>query len=123
MVNERNRLAKQRQRDAHYQVIHILQKNPQLTQRELSQELGLSLGKLNYCLKALADKGWIKIRNFTQSKTKHRYVYLVTPQGIYEKAQMTKEFLNRKIKEYEALRLEIDVLKNEMMFSKVKKKL
>ena len=123
MVNERNRLAKQRHRDAHYQVMHILQKHPQLTQRELSRELGLSLGKLNYCLKALADKGWIKIRNFTQSKTKQRYVYLVTPQGIFEKAQMTKEFLNRKIKEYEALRLEIDVLKSEMMSSKVKKKL
>ena len=116
------KLAKQRQLDAHYQVIQILQKNPHLTQRELSSELGLSLGKLNYCLKALADKGWIKIGNFTQSKTKHRYLYLVTPQGLYEKAQMTKEFLNRKIKEYESLRVEIDLLKNEIMESKDKKK-
>jgi EPS-associated MarR family transcriptional regulator len=121
MDNETSRLVKQRQRDAHYQVMHILQKNPQLTQRELSRELGLSLGKLNYCLKALVDKGWIKIGNFTQSKTKHRYIYLVTPHGIYEKAQMTKEFLNRKIKEYEALRLEIDALKNEILLSKDKK--
>jgi len=115
------KLVKQRQRDAHYQVMHILQKNPQITQRKLSRELGLSLGKLNYCLKALAHKGWIKIENFTQSNTKHRYLYLVTPQGIYQKAQMTKEFLNNKIKEYEALRLEIDALKNEIKDTKVKK--
>lgn len=121
MDNVKRRLAKQRQQDAYYQVMHILQKNPQITQRELSGELGLSLGKLNYCLRALADKGWIKIGNFTQSNTKHRYFYLVTPQGIYEKAQMTKEFVNRKIKEYEALRLEIDVLKNEIKYSEDKK--
>ena len=114
-------LVKKRQRDAHYQVMHILQKNPKLTQRELSRELGLSLGKLNYCLKALVDKGWIKIVNFTQSKNKQRYVYLVTPQGIFEKAQMTKEFLNRKIKEYEALRIEINVLKNEIELTDNKK--
>ena len=121
MNNATSKLVKHRQWDAHYQVMHILQKNPHLTQRELSRELGLSLGKLHYCLKALIDKGWIKIENFTQSNTKHRYVYLITPQGIYEKAQMTKEFLNRKIKEYEALRLEIDALKNEILLSKDKK--
>ena len=114
------KLAKQRERDAHYKVMDILQKNPHITQRELSSELGLSLGKLNYCLKALADKGWIKIGNFTQSKTKHRYLYLVTPQGIYEKARMTRDFLNRKIKEYKALRLEIDTLKNEILDFKEK---
>jgi EPS-associated MarR family transcriptional regulator len=105
----------QRQLDEHYQVMYLLQKNPFHTQRELSRELGLSLGKLNYCLKALADKGWIKIENFSQSKTKHRYVYLLTPQGIYKKAQMTKDFLKRKIKEYEDLGLEIDLLKNEIL--------
>lgn len=120
MVNKTFRLAKQRQWDSHYQVMRILQKNPHMTQRELSRELGLSLGKLNYCLKALSDKGWIKIGNFTQSKTKHRYLYLVTPQGIYEKAKMTRDFLNRKIKEYEVLRLEIDTLKNEILGSKEK---
>jgi len=122
MDNATEKLAKQRQRDAQYQVMHILQKNPQLTQRELSRKLGLSLGKLNYCLRALADKGWIKIGNFAQSNTKHRYLYLVTPQGIYEKTQMTKEFLNRKIKEYEALRVEINLLKNEIMSPKSKDK-
>ena len=121
MNNTTSNLVAQRQRDEHYQVMHILQKNPQLTQRELSRELGLSLGKLHYCLNALIDKGWIKIVNFTQSNTKHRYLYLITPQGVYEKAQMTKEFMNRKIKEYEALRLEIDALKNEIMTSKDKK--
>jgi EPS-associated MarR family transcriptional regulator len=114
MKNATYNLTKQRQRDAHYQVMHILEKNPLITQRELSRDLGLSLGKLNYCLKALSDKGWIKIGNFTQSKNKQRYLYLVTPQGIFEKAQMTREFLHRKIKEYEALRLEINALKNEI---------
>ena len=108
-------LSKQRQMDVHYQVINILQKNPHITQRELSRQLGLSLGKLNYCLKALAKKGWIKIANFNQSKTKYRYVYLVTPQGISKKAQMTMEFLHRKIKEYEVLRVEIDALKIEIL--------
>ena len=122
MNNATSRLTKQRQLDAYYQVMHILQKNPQLTQRELSRKLGLSLGKLNYCLRALVDKGWIKIGNFTRSNTKQRYLYLVTPQGIYEKTQMTKEFLNRKIKEYEALRVEISLLKNEIMSPKSKDK-
>ena len=117
MQNLKDTLTKQRQRDEHYQVIRILQKNPHLTQRELSRELGLSLGKLNYCLKALVNKGWIKIGNFTQSKTKYRYVYLVTPKGIAEKARMTKEFLSRKIKEYDDLREEIDILKNEVLTS------
>jgi EPS-associated MarR family transcriptional regulator len=120
MDNSTYTLKKQRQLDAHYLVMHILQKNPHLTQRELSRELGLSLGKLNYCLKALANKGWIKIGNFKQSKTKIRYVYLVTPQGISEKAHMTKEFLSRKIKEYEALRAEIDLLKTEISSSQDK---
>jgi len=110
--------SKQRQIDAHYQVMHLLQKNPHITQRELSRELGLSLGKLNYCIKALANKGWIKIGNFTNSKTKYRYAYLVTPQGISEKARMTKEFLQRKIREYEALREEIDSLESEILASK-----
>ena len=104
-----------------FNVLRKIRSKPEYSQRELAYELGFSLGKLNYCLKALVDKGWIKIGNFTQSKTKHRYIYLVTPQGIYEKAQMTKEFLNRKIKEYEALRLEIDALKNEILLSKDKK--
>ena len=121
MDNVTYNLVKQRERDAHYKVMHILQKNSQLTQRELSRELGLSLGKLNYCLKSLVDKGWVKIENFTHSKNKQRYIYLVTPQGIFEKARMTREFLNRKIKEYEALRLEIDLLKNELPPSEEKK--
>ena len=118
MNNATSKLVKHRQWDAHYQVMHILQKNPHFTQRELSQELGLSLGKLNYCIKALVNKGWIKVGNFTQSKTKYRYVYLVTPQGISEKARMTKEFLDRKVSEYEALCREIDELRSNEMSSK-----
>jgi EPS-associated MarR family transcriptional regulator len=115
MENKPYDLKKQRQLDAHYQVMHILQKNPHYNQRELSRELGLSLGKLNYCIKALVNKGWIKIDNFSQSKTKLGYVYLLTPQGISEKARMTKDFLQRKINEYEALRAEIDLLKSELL--------
>ena len=105
-----------------FNVLRKIRSKPEYSQRELAYELGFSLGKLNYCLKALVDKGWIKIGNFKQSKTKIRYVYLVTPQGIYEKTKMTKEFLNRKIKEYEALKLEIDLLKNEIMSPKSKDK-
>lgn len=113
MIKSTYALSKQRQQDAHYKVMHILQKNPHFTQRKLSQVLGISLGKLNYCLKALVNKGWIKVRNFTQSKSKYRYSYLVTPKGISEKARMTKEFLDRKISEYDALRKEIDELNSE----------
>ncbi len=112
---------KKRQEDAHYQVMHILHKNPQLTQRELSQKLGISLGKLNYCLKALAKKGLIKIGNFNQSNTKAKYIYLLTPQGIAKKTMMTKDFLRRKIEEYESLREEINSLKSEILLSDEKK--
>ncbi len=107
----------QRQEDAHYRVMQALERNPDLTQRELSKELGVSLGKLNYCLKALIDKGWVKVGNFSHSKNKMNYAYLLTPKGISEKARMTQGFLYRKIEEYEALRKEIDLLKNEILHS------
>ena len=105
----------QRQEDAHYRVMQALERNPDLTQRELSKELGVSLGKLNYCLKALIDKGWVKVENFSHSKNKMNYAYLLTPKGISEKARMTQGFLSRKIKEYEALRAEINLLKTEIL--------
>ena len=107
----------QRQEDAHYRVMKALERNPDLTQRELSKELGVSLGKLNYCLKALIDKGWVKVENFSHSKNKMNYAYLLTPKGISEKARMTQGFLNRKIEEYEALRAEINLLKDELLGS------
>ena len=102
------------QEDAYYRVMRTLQDNPDLTQRELAQVLGISLGALNYCLKALMDKGWVKMQNFSQSKNKFGYVYLLTPHGAAEKAQLTQRFLARKLSEYEALRAEIAALKGEV---------
>jgi EPS-associated MarR family transcriptional regulator len=88
----------------------MLQDNPDLTQREIAEKLGISTSGLNYCLKALIDKGWVKVQNFSQSKNKFGYLYLLTPQGVAEKAHLTERFLKRKIAEYEAIREEIDAL-------------
>jgi len=88
----------------------MLQDNPDMTQREIAQKLGISTSGLNYCLKALIDKGWVKVQNFSQSKNKFGYVYLLTPQGIAEKTGMASRFLKRKMAEYEFLKLEIDAL-------------
>jgi EPS-associated MarR family transcriptional regulator len=93
--------------------MRILQANPDITQRELAQQLGISLGGLNYCLKALVEKGWVKMKNFTHSKNKFGYVYVLTPSGMAEKAAMTGRFLQRKMAEYDALQQEIDALKKE----------
>jgi len=93
--------------------MRILQANPDITQRELAQQLGISVGGLNYCLKALVEKGWVKMKNFAHSKNKFGYVYVLTPTGMSEKAALTGRFLQRKMAEYEALQLEIDTLKKE----------
>ena len=93
--------------------MRILQENPDLTQRELAEKLGVSVGGLNYCLKALMDKGWVKMQNFHQSKNKFKYVYLLTPQGVSERMALTSRFLQRKMAEYEALKAEIDSLRVE----------
>lgn len=94
--------------------MRILQENPDLTQRELAEKLGVSVGGLNYCLKALMEKGWVKMQNFARSKNKFGYVYVLTPHGMSEKAALTSRFLMRKIEEYEALKAEIDALKLEV---------
>ncbi len=91
----------------------MLQVNPDLTQREIAKSLGLSTSGINYCLKALIDKGWVKVQNFSQSKNKFGYIYVLTPLGISQKMALTASFLMRKIKEYEELRTEIDEVKNE----------
>jgi EPS-associated MarR family transcriptional regulator len=101
------------QEDIHFRIMRILQENPDLTQRELAEKLGMSVGGLNYCLNALIDKGFVKMQNFSNSKNKFKYVYLLTPMGIAEKAALTTRFLSRKIEEYEALKLEIAALKSE----------
>ena len=100
----------QLQEDTYFRVLRMLQDNPDMTQREIAEKLGISTSGLNYCLKALIDKGWVKVQNFSQSKNKFGYIYVLTPKGLAEKAQLTGRFLKRKMHEYEELRKEIDVL-------------
>jgi EPS-associated MarR family transcriptional regulator len=102
------------QEETHYKIMRVLEENPDLTQRELAEKLGMSVGGVNYCLNALIDKGLVKMGNFQKSKNKFKYVYLLTPQGITEKLSMTNRFLKRKMEEYEALKVEIGLLKAEM---------
>ena len=101
------------QEDTNFRVLRILQENPDLTQRELAEKLGVSVGGLNYCLNALIDKGWVKMQNFHESKNKFKYVYLLTPQGMSERMALTSRFLQRKKAEYEALKAEIESLSIE----------
>ena len=102
------------QEDTHFRVLRLLQENPDITQREMAEKLGVSTGGLNYCLKALIDKGWVKVQNFSQSKNKFGYIYVLTPLGIAEKVTLTGRFLSRKMREYEALRFEIEGLRREL---------
>jgi EPS-associated MarR family transcriptional regulator len=102
------------QEDTYFRVLRILQERPDVTQREIAQLLGISTSGLNYCLNALIDKGWVKVHNFSESKNKFGYVYLLTPTGITEKAALTVRFLQRKLREYEEMREEIDSLKSEL---------
>ncbi|MDL2283914.1 MarR family EPS-associated transcriptional regulator [Oxalobacter sp. OttesenSCG-928-P03] len=103
----------QLQEDVHFWVMRRLQETSDINQRELARELGISLGSVNYCLQALMEKGWVKMQNFSKSKNKLGYAYLLTPLGIAEKSALTKRFLKRKLEEYEALREEIEALKKE----------
>ena len=98
------------QEDTYYRVMRLLEENPDLTQRELAEKLGVSVGGLNYCLKALTEKGLVKMQNFANSKNKFGYVYVLTPSGIKEKAKLTSNFLKRKMEEYETLKAEIEAL-------------
>lgn len=98
---------------ADLRVLRLLETSPDRTQREVAEELGVSLGKANYVLKALLDKGFVKFQNFRKNPHKRGYVYLLTPEGVTAKAQLTKRFLARKIEEYDALRVEIERLKHE----------
>ena len=100
--------------DTHYHVFKILETNPRISQRELAGELGVSLGKANYCIKAMIDKGLVKATNFKNSDNKRAYFYVLTPKGIEAKAKISVRFLSRKMEEYEALRVEIEELKAEL---------
>ena len=110
MTSRRSRL----QEDTYFRVLRILKDSPDVTQREIAQLLGVSTSGLNYCLNALINKGWVKVHNFSESKNKFGYVYLLTPSGIAEKAALTGRFLERKLLEYEAMRVEIESLRGEV---------
>ena len=97
----------------HYKVLTLLKQHPDLSQRDMAQRLGISNGGMHYCLSALMEKGLVKLGNFASSKHKLGYVYLLTPQGMAQKAAMASRFLERKMAEYEALRVEIATLKSE----------
>ena len=92
----------------HFEVLRKLQKKPDSTQRELAEELGFSLGKLNYCLKALKSKGLLKIKNFKKNPNKINYIYTLTPKGISEKTKLTINFMKRKMQEYDELKKELN---------------
>ena len=100
-------------RDIHLELLSKLEANPKYTQRELSKDMGVSLGKVNYCIKKLTEKGLIKLTNFKQNPNKVGYVYILTPRGIEEKTKLTFSFLKRKVIEYEILKKEINALKIE----------
>jgi EPS-associated MarR family transcriptional regulator len=94
--------------------MRLIQETPDISQRQLAQNLGISASSVNYCLKALVNKGWVKMQNFSKSRRKLSYAYLLTPQGLTEKAVLTQQFLSRKQAEYEALKAEIEQLQAEV---------
>ena len=109
MTSKRTKL----QEDTHFRVLRLLQENPEMSQRELAEAVGVSVGGIHYVLNALIEKGLVKLGNFTAAEDKRRYAYVLTPRGIARKAALTRAFLARKIEEYEALREEIEELKKE----------
>ncbi len=102
------------QDDMHYRVLALVEANPAITQRALAEALGVSLGRVNYGLRALIEKGLIKAHNFKQSETKLPYAYLLTPSGVMEKSALTKAFLARKMEEFDALKAEIEALQGQV---------
>lgn len=96
-----------------YRILKLLEADPQASQRRIADELGISLGRVNYCLKALIDKGLVKVNNFRNNANKRAYLYYLTPRGIEEKARVTLRFLQVKLEEYEALKVELEQLQRE----------
>jgi EPS-associated MarR family transcriptional regulator len=95
-------------------ILKFVEQNPQTSQRNLAKNSGISLGKVNYCLNALIDKGLIKVDNFLNNKNKLQYTYLLTPKGVSEKAQLTQKFLKMRMAEYDMLKTEISQLQQEL---------
>lgn len=110
MAGQRSKI----QEDVRFRVLRLLQDSPEMSQRELAEAVGISVGGANYVLSALLEKGLIKLGNFTAAKDKRRYAYILTPKGLAEKAALTKRFLARKIEEYDALKTEINTLQGEL---------
>jgi len=102
------------QPEINYKLLKLLAENPSLTQREMAREMGVSLGKFNYCLKELVKKGFVKVDRFTSSDNKAAYMYLLTPKGIEEKARVTHGFFKRKMAEFEEIKKQIEELRHEM---------
>jgi len=101
------------QEDINFKILRLVQEDPHISQRELADRLGISLGGLNYCLRALVDKGFVKLERFKQSPQKLKSMYILTPMGMAEKMMMTGRFLRRKMQEYDTLKAEIEALKKE----------
>lgn len=112
-VSSSGQFARASREESQFKALRLLAFNPHMTQRDLAEALGVSLGKTNYCINALLKKGLIKVQNFRKSQNKLAYAYLLTPAGISAKADLAAKFLRLKMAEYEMLRLEIDALKNE----------
>ena len=105
---------KQLQEDTHFRVLALLERNPDISQRDLAKALGISLGGVNYSLRALVEKGMVKAQNFSSSDKKLAYAYILTPKGLAEKTLLTARFLKRKMDEYEALRFEIESIQSSL---------
>lgn len=99
--------------EIHFKVMRLLHAKPDMSQRQMAKALGLSLGKTNYCVQALLKKGWLKLQNFSGNANRQAYAYLLTPEGIANKAQLTTRFLQRKQQEYVLLKAEIEALQLE----------
>jgi len=104
------------QEEVQLEVLRRFHQRSEVSQRTLARELGIGLGSINFCFQALVEKGWIKMQNFSQSKNKLRYAYLLTPAGVAEKSKLTAEVLKRKAAEHETLPAENDELKSELAF-------
>jgi EPS-associated MarR family transcriptional regulator len=102
------------QEDTHFRVLRLLQDNPEMSQRELAEAAGISVGGTHYVLSALNEKGLVKLGNFRAAEDKRRYAYILTPKGIVEKTAITQRFLARKVEEYASLKAEINTLRNEL---------
>ena len=109
-----NTKSKTQHPDTHYRVMDLIYKNPDISQRQLAKETGISLGSMHYCLKALAKKGWLKANKFRNNPDKSVYLYLLTPEGIAQKSKLAIDFLRRKKQEYDELKLEIEELTEEL---------